>query len=390
MNGEHEPEEALDRLVSELRAESAPKLDWQRLEARLMREPYAKPPSIRERVFRGLRVPAMVLVATGALALIVVRRRPVPARLGAAPSKSLMARVASGPLDGNKLALGTHVTAGNQNVVIEHAGRARWTLEPHATAVVANSGEDLTLRLESGALSAIVVPSSKPETFAVEAGNTRVAVHGTAFRVERSGERVLVQVSEGTVAVEPTQAHSDPSFLLRRDSRGNFGLDGRSGSIEGNASVILRDTRGQSRREIMPSDGARLPTPRLSSHSALGARAALNGARVGSAHTPSTLEKAAGQPPLQPCISDIENGVTSAIELLNGCFRGKTQSASNRVSVSTGMSLSVAPDGSVRTVTFSPPLGPTVEDCAVIGLRKLVFTRSIEGVSFTRILELTR
>ncbi len=387
MNGELEPEEAaLDRLLSELRAESAPELDWDRVEARLLREPRADAPSPGQRTLRRLRVPAMALVAAAALAFVVGRHSPAPA------SAPLTARVATGPLNGDQLALGTRVTAGNQNVVVEHTGRARWTLEPHATAFVSEAGEFLTLGLESGALSAAVVPKKKPETFAIEVGNTRIAVHGTAFRVERAGDRVLVQVSEGTVAVEPTGSHADPSFLLRRDSRGNFALDGRSGSVEGNASVILRDTRAQSRREIKPLSGAPFVMPRLAAHPAASPEASAPVAAATAATGPAAPARAQTDTrlPVQPSISDIENGVTSAIELLNSCFRGKTQSANNRVSVSTGMNLSIAPDGSVQSVTFSPPLGPTVEDCAVIGLRQLTFTRSLEGVSFTRILELTR
>ena len=75
--------------------------------------------------------------------------------------------------------------------------------------------------------------------------------------------------------------------------------------------------------------------------------------------------------------------------MLNGFFRDHTHST-NRVSASTGMTLSVGSDGSVRSVTFSPPLAPAVEDCAVLGLRTVTFAHSIDGVTFTRMLELTR
>jgi hypothetical protein len=54
------------------------------------------------------------------------------------------------------------------------------------------------------------------------------------------------------------------------------------------------------------------------------------------------------------------------------------------------MTLSVAGDGTIQSVTFSPPLAPVVEDCAVLGLRNLTFARSIDGATFTRIIELTR
>jgi ferric-dicitrate binding protein FerR (iron transport regulator) len=367
-------EEALERLIVELRAEPAPELDWDRVEARLMREPELVARSATSALASRLRWPALALVAAAA-AFVVAKRPHAPVAVVLPKAE---ARLAGGPLNGDTLALGTRITAGNQNVVVEHQGRARWTLEPHATAFVSNAGEFLTVQLESGALSAAVVPNTKPETFAVEAGGTRVAVHGTAFRVERSGDRVLVQVSEGTVAVEPTQTHSDPSFLLRRDSRGNFALDGRSGSVEGNASVVVGIAAPQSRRQI--------------GHASLAPKIAPAPAQpVSTAPAAQAVSAPATQAvPLQPSISNIESGVSSAIGLLNGCFRDQTHSAGIRVSASTGMTLSVASDGTVQSVTFSPPLAPAVEDCAVLGLRTLTFSHSVEGVTFTRLLELTR
>jgi ferric-dicitrate binding protein FerR (iron transport regulator) len=372
-------EEALERLIVELCAEPAPELDWDRVEARLMREPKSVTRSATSTLASRLRWPAMALAA--AAAVFVVTKRPHAPVAVVAPRAA--AQVASGALNGDKLALGTHITAGNQSVVVLHQGRARWTLEPHATAFVSNAGEFLTVQLESGALSASVVPNTKPETFAVEAGGTRVAVHGTAFRVERSGDRVLVQVNEGTVAVEPTQTHSDPSFLLRRDSRGNFALDGRSGSVEGNASVVVGDAAPRSHRQIALSQHAPRPAKAVTAPAqAVGATPAVAAQPVAA--------PAAQSLPLQPSISDIESGVSSAIDLLNGCFRDQTHSAGIRVSASTGMTLSVAGDGTVQSVTFSPPLAPAVEDCAVLGLRTLTFAHSVDGVTFTRLLELTR
>lgn len=380
MSTERNPnEEALERLVVDLRAEPAPELDWDRVEARLMREPKSVARSATSELASRLRWPAALLVAAAAV-FTVTRHRRAPVVAVAAKAA---AQLASGPLNGDQLALGTRLTAGNQNLVVEHQGRARWTLEPHATAFVSNSGEYLTVQLESGALSAAVVPNPKPETFAVEAGGTRVAVHGTAFRVERSGDRVLVQVSEGTVAVEPTQTHSDPSFLLRRDSRGSFALDGRTGSVEGNASVVVGGAAPQSHRQIALSQRASHPAK------ALPAPAPTSGAAPAAA-APTVATQAAQSVPLQPSISDIESGVSSAIDLLNGCFRDQTHSAGIRVSASTGMTLSVAGDGTVQSVTFSPPLAPAVEDCAVLGLQNLTFAHSVEGVTFTRLLELTR
>jgi hypothetical protein len=375
-HGRNPEEQALDRLVGELRELPAPELDWDRVEARLMNEPRPASAAVPG-FFDRLRLPAaaLVAVATGVF-LFAPRHTPAPvAQLKPA------AQLQNGPINGDKLALGAHVTAGNHSVVVEHIGRARWTLDPHATASVIDAGEFLTVRLEDGALSASVVPEPKPETFAVEVGGTRVAVHGTAFRVERVGDRVEVEVTEGTVAVEPTSTHSDPSFLLRRGSRGSFGLDGRTGSVEGNASVVMHDSGPKSRREI-----ARVVVP-----SAARAQAsAVPATSVPAVNPEPAVAQAAPALPEQPSISEIETGVSSAVDLMNRCFRDKTQSTDIRVSVSTGMTLSIAGDGTVQSVTFGPPLAPAVEDCGVAGLRNLAFARSVDGATFTRILELKR
>jgi hypothetical protein len=379
---ERRPEErALDRLILELREQGSPELDWQRVEARLLREPKPEARGAVAVFLSRLRLPALGLVAVAAVAAVLVARKPTPAVV----LPHAVAKLANAPINGDQLALGTHITAGNQPVIVEHPGRARWTLEPHATAFVTNAGEFLTLQLESGALSASVVPNPKPETFAVEVAGTRVAVHGTAFRVERAGDQVLVAVSEGTVAVEPSGTHSEPSFLLRRDSRGSFALDGRTGSVEGNASALVHDSGAQSHREIVRVKHVAL-TP-------AGKALARPSSASNEAASPSVAAPAA-QPasglPLQPSISDIESGVSSALELMNRCFHDQTRSTGNRVSASTSLTLSVASDGTIKSVTFAPPLAPAVEDCAVNGLRNLSFAHSTEGVTFTRVLELSR
>lgn len=377
MSLERSPEErALDRLILEMREQTPPELDWERAEARLLSEAQrarvsAAPPSAKR-----WRLPAIALLSAAAVATIVVARHPTPGF----PIPAPVARLSGEPLNGEKLALGAHVTAGERPLVVEHPGRARWTLEPHATAVIAEAGEFLTLRLESGALSAQVVPSPRAETFAVEVGGTRVAVHGTAFRVERAADRVLVSVSEGTVAVEPQGTRAAPAFLLRRDSRGNFALDGRTGTVEGNASAVLNDREAKSHREV--ASGLHPLPARQAAHSNDHALVA----------APPTPAVAASKPPLplQPSISEIETGVSSALELMTRCFRDKTGTSGIHVSASTGLTLSVSADGAVRSVTFAPPLAPSVEDCAVNELRGLTFPRSIEGVTFTRVFELSR
>ena len=379
MSLERRPEEqALKQLILELREQSAPELDWQRMETRLLQAPKPEPRNAVLSFLSRLRLPAAGLVAAAAVAAVVLARRPAPT--AALP----VAKVSNEPLNGDQLALGTRVTAGNRALVVEHHGRARWTLEPHATASVSDAGEFLTLRLEAGALSAAVVPNPKPETFAVEVGGTRVAVHGTAFRVERVADRVLVSVSEGTVAVEPTGSHSAPAFLLRRDSRGSFALDGRTGNVEGNASAVMSDSGARSHREIAPTEHAAV------AHPSAPATHANNHLNTAAPTADEPTPQLASALPVQPSISDIESGVSSAVVLMNRCFHDLTRSGDIRVSANTGLTLTVSGEGAVKSATFAPPLAPAVEDCAVNGLRSLAFAHSVEGVTFTRVLELTR
>ena len=378
---ERRPEQrALDRLILELRDEPAPKLHWERMEAQLQHAPRPESPRVAPSFLSRLRLPAVGAVAFAAIASIVVARRTAPPPQQ--PAKAT-AQLNAAPLNGDQLALGTRLTAGNQPLVVAHPGRARWTLEPHATAFITDAGEFLTVKLEQGALAAEVVPDPKPETFAVEVEGTRVAVHGTSFRVERAAERVQVEVSEGTVAVEPSGSHSSPAFLLRRNSRGNFALDGRTGSVEGNASAVVADGHSQSRRLVKVPVARTHPSAPASVQSAQSAQSARPEVSAAPVATAQPL-------PAQPSIADIETGVSSAVELMNRCFSDNTRTTGNRVSANTALTLSVAGDGSIQSVTFEPPLAPAVEDCAVSGLRTLTFTRSVEGVTFTRLLELSR
>ena len=371
MSVKRRPEErALDRMILELREHPAPELDWERMESRLLSEPRADMQSPAPSFWSRLRFPAAGLVAVAAVATVVMARKPAP--LLEKPT----AQLSTAPLNGDQLALGTRLTSGNLPLIVDHPGRARWTLEPHATAFVSNAGEFLTVKLENGALSATVVPNPKPETFAVEVEGTRVAVHGTAFRVERAGEHVQVDVSEGTVAVEPSGTHSAPAFLLRRNSRGTFALDGRTGSVEGNASAIVNDGG-------VPQSHRTLAKAATAVHTRTNPTAA----------QPTIPAEPFAQTqilPAQPSISDLEKGVSSAVDLMNRCFHDQTRTTGNRVTATTALTLSIAGDGSIQSATFAPPLAPTVEDCAVSGLRTLTFAHSTEGVTFTRVLELNR
>ena len=75
-------------------------------------------------------------------------------------------------------------------------------LDPNSELVSVSSGEHgAAVVLERGAARFSVPPRGEREAFEVLAGDARVEVVGTQFRVARTGDSARVEVSEGTVRV---------------------------------------------------------------------------------------------------------------------------------------------------------------------------------------------
>ena len=356
-----DPREAgLRRLVRDARAEQTPDLDWDAMEERLVRHaertaPATARPSLYPLAWAGLAV------AAAASLWLVSERAGVS--LPQAPPEVIEA---TEPLrrSGNTLDVGSRVASGDREVSVDHAGRATWTLAPGSSARLAEKGERLTLRLERGSVLAEVVPNPRPETFVVEAAGARIAVHGTVFRVQLDGDRVIVQVREGTVAVGPIGAV--PSFFLKAPAYGDFAGDGRSGSIDG------RPLGESEERRRLP---LKLGPPRPAS-----AAASSNQAPV----SPEDL-------PSEPSIADIEAGIARIVDATSDCFSRNTKSTEGvQITVRTALSLQIDGNGAVSDVDFQPPLSPDVEQCAADSISQVAFAASKQGAKVTRMLELKR
>src|SRR5204862_6781864 len=102
-------------------------------------------------------------------------------------------------------------------------GHVTWTLDSNSKAHIEQIGPLVAVSLDQGALTASVVRSPRPESFAVRVEHTRVAVRGTAFRVVRLENSVRVEVSEGTVGVGPL---AGPSFDVTAPATATVTLDG--------------------------------------------------------------------------------------------------------------------------------------------------------------------
>lgn len=356
-----DPREALlHRLTREARAEQAAELDWARLEDRLVRHAErAKPAAPRPLFPLAWAVTVTAAIGTAAALWLVtgqasVKPRPAVADLAHSPGQ-----------DARALPLGKRLEAGAKPVVIDHAGRANWTLEPGSAASMVENRDRITIRLEQGSLLARVVPNPRPETFVVEAAGTRVAVHGTVFRVAMVGARVVVEVMEGTVGVGPLGAPA--RFLLEAPTHGQFAADGSSGSRDG-IPLALVDP----------------PTPSQPKHAAphLTPTAPAGSGALPGAATPR---------PLEPTINDIEAGVAPIVDVASTCFAQHTRGADGvQITVRTALTLTIDPSGAVSDVHFQPPLSPEVEACAAASIAGVTFTASERGAKVTRMLELKR
>jgi len=344
MSNRGREDEVLDQLVHEAREQSAPELDWDRMERRLMQrvdsEERAAGASNRWRWVGSLAAAAIIALGIGA----VVRHQPSePVARSSVTSPHAGPRVVTASrVDGSSLAVGDEVRAGAGKSWVHHAGHADWTLSSGGRAVFAENGPVITVRLLAGSLEASVVPSTKPETFAVEVDDTRVAVHGTKFRVERGTDGIRVEVSEGVVGVGPVADRGHPAWFLRHGDSGRFALDGHHGDV----------TRAEVAAVVPSEPEAPSPAPAL---------------------------------PSAPPGSELSKAADELTRTTTSCFASNTAAeGSVRVQVETTMTLRVSPNGFVGAVTFDPPLLPAVEGCVTGSAKKLRLSPSQKGASVSR------
>jgi hypothetical protein len=375
--------EAMRRVVRELRSEEAPELDWERIEGELFEKlerekavpiVAARP---RSRLFAGIA--AAAAIAAGSFGVYRLASAPEPPLAAPAPRPVPAPELRPSVVDGNRLAAGAGVRTDQDEVRVEHAG-GTWTLEPQGSAVLVRTADPLVIRLDSGAILAHVVPAKTVESFVIEVGKMRVAVHGTVFRVERRGAEALVEVSEGAVAVGATTDEAARGWLLRAPARGKFTLDGKSGTVEDlrGARVPLR-TRPGSRilpeiaPTLAPEASVSSPEPPPPSVSA------------------ELVPAAPAELPSKPSIVELEDGISRLIDAVNGCFAQHTHTGGDmRITAKSSVTLLIAPDGRITSQRFAPPLAPTVQRCSSLKLAELRFAPSKEGITVTRNIEFGR
>jgi hypothetical protein len=287
---------------------------------------------------------------------------------------------------------GDSAQSGAQSLTYDKAGVVSFTLAPGSRVeVVSNEGRDetpgqLTVALVRGSIHAEVTPQPRGEVFAVEVGQTRVAVHGTSFTVSREGDQAIVEVTHGSVAVGPAgHPGSTQGWLLVGPERGSFSLDGArvarwlgpplpaplpktlgsvSASPPGAYEPLARNSSSPSSLSQKPAVamGSPVPSQRAAPSSASGASESAEQAAPPGEETPST-----GNRPTVDGRSraDQQQAATAAIlKDLEACYERQVSSFGVTFSIRSSLTLTILPSGAVREAVFDPPLSPTLMSCA--------------------------
>ena len=376
----HDAEErVLRRVVVEARLEPAPAVDWTAVEEGLIlaasaqqttpvsppvgRRPQTRPErSSRPRYWILAAAGIPVALGLGALALSAEREERASSATQVSVEKT---DPGAEPIDGSRLAPGALLVADGSALVVAHGDRAVWSLhapvgQPAAAAPakqgavrVRQVGVPLVIDLESGSVEVDVFSTPHMESFVVIAGKTRIAVRGTAFRVERQSAGVLVEVAHGAVAVRSIDGK--PEWVLHAPARAVFSLDG-----------IRQDTL---LNDSPPSRAA--------------------GSIRSAPHAPMRGSAAAQPPAAAP--HDLSSGAAKVAAVVDACFKEHTaQRGDMRVSAATTMRLRVLPSGRVAEASFQPPLAPLIERCAATRIEAITFSASSQGAEIVRDMELER
>jgi hypothetical protein len=399
----------LDKLVAEakkdLGARAAKSVDWDRVDARLFdridqveRSESARfaPPARR-----GLTLATVGLAAAAALAAIVAgkgRDAIDPAGLVAPESAGTLALVDTNGHDsllvdgqpasrGASLRLGDVLETRSARATIDRPGKLMAMVEPGSRAVVTHVHGALILQLDQGAVEAQVMPVASGEAFAIDVEGARVAVHGTHLRVARDGDRVIVDLNEGVVAVG--QAPREGSVIgtvvnapahvefLARDPVGTLTqthdpsavrrpAEARIASVERSyvssplssplTSPLASPPAGPPASHASPSND-----PRVDSRPPAPAIASAPTASMGAGSAKPVTSKPEGSP---------EELIAQAIR---ACMAEQRHPDNVTVVVSTTLHLDLADDGSVRAARFDPPVAPDVNTCAAQSIYRVHF-----------------
>lgn len=342
-------QELIDRLVREARQQDEHSIDLSSLEARVMdrisqgdapRFPSAIPPR------RPAWIPAAFGLAAAAAAGLVWYASLSPA----APPVVVVPPTPTAPLTAMHSSVEKFHTGTEGKLVAVPRMASLW-LEGESQGSIEDAGERLSVVLDEGAVSLDVLPQPAPDRVEVIAGNFRVSVKGTKFRVARHQGQVEVDVEHGVVQVTPLDGSASPS-LLRGPTGGSFPSKEASPSRELKPFVL-----GPQALNAPPS-------------TATAAGSIASATAPGTPHESAVRAPSTATPPTpQPSLQEMRN---RAYALASSCATGSSNVAPGVVvTIETTLALTVSSDGRVGTFSFSPPVSPTIEQCFQKGKSKL-------------------
>ncbi|MCS6898646.1 MAG: FecR domain-containing protein [Myxococcales bacterium] len=326
------PQELIDQLVREARQQRNPGVELAIIEAKLF-----------ERIARGElpRTPlkltqgrswwpiAVIAAAAAAVVLLWSRLRPSNQPPTNLPSTAMSPSPAVERIQ--------KFRTDNEGRWLEVTGKASLWMEPNSEGTI-QEGDRLTVLLEEGAVILDVLPQPAPDKVEVLAGNYRISVKGTRFRVARRTEQIEVDVEHGAVQVTSLDGTTTPQWL-RGPAGGTYP-----------ASPI---------RTFQPFHRASSPVD-----------------SVVSLRTSATAESPLPLPPRTPSrnmgVPSSTDLLAQARDLVASCARSSTSVAPGvQVTIETSLTLSIAPGGHVEAFAFQPPLAPATEQCFRKGKTKL-------------------
>lgn len=393
--------EALRLLTRELRDAAPPELDWDEVEAEVMRRteleraarrrtrPHSSWGSLAAFAAAAAAV-VMMIAGTSQQNVVVDREAPAPAMVNVAALPTLPAQPDTLPsyrVD----ALRPHSLIVSQAEPVQLAleGVVTWTLDPNSRAIVRATGTPHVVELEAGSLHAEVVPrrdsDSIMEAFVVEVDGMRVAVHGTVFSVTRINDLVDVEVTRGTVTVGPASYRgATTGLLLSGPARARF--DAATGAFVKRLPIETKDAADADSTAMVPKSvvDPAVPSGDLDD----GDEPAADDGRTTSPPRASAAPGTSAEPPPEDddakkdTASDEPVAISSgqAAAMVSACVRQSEKSESGGVSSQATVHLNA--DGEVLSVQFNPPLNPKYQSaCGAV-----LFGKRIEGsgtVSFT-------
>jgi hypothetical protein len=353
-------EHALERLRESAQKAPLPDLDSASIERRVLAEVGRSEVSSAFIAVQRRRWPTWFGIGIAAAASLLIathQLKPNAIKSAKIPSRGQLDQQPG--IDGRSFELQTPIVATNYDITVKHPKLATWRLmAPGQARIVSNDPGHVTIALDSGRIEADVIRQPKPESFAIEVANARIAVHGTLFSVERRGALAEVVVREGQVMVSQSNATGSlQNTLLTAPSRAQVDLEPQA----------LPDTEPGKDR---PS-GILSPSPRLS------------------ADTTNTRPSPAL--PETPEADELERTWAETASIVSVCFAEHTaKTPSVRVSFKTLMTVHVGVSGAIAQIGFNPPVPESVRECTLTRVGGIKTNPSLNGATLSRATVLSR